>query len=699
MPDVSAKIKGLNVEFNDNLTTSPNIDSGDDIKTSFARIHKRFSQMKSAAYIDASISNNKTITLGDSNIGVVSISQNQGLTDIEKTNARTNIGAGTSNFSGSFNDLTDKPTTIAGYGITDAFSGSFTDLTNKPTTISGYGITDAKIQNGTITLGGNTITPITSFSSLDSPLVGGSGKYISSISETDGIISATETTLDTVPTENSTNAITSGAVYTDSTNQQLEINYAINTGVKNLLDYTFSINGNTSARTSNGVTFTINADGSISTSGTASANVTSAWIQMDYVVPSDPVILSGCPAGGAYDTYRIDILDGTPTGTVVAFDYGNGVVIKSSMFTSGIGIIRIRIEKGQNVDGLVFKPMIRPASITDSTFVPYAKTNRELYETKTEQTETNTIANLGAKNLLNFDTRSAASTGGVSYTVNADGTITVNGTPQGTGPSYVQLMLRNDAVRVDDFCDGSHILSGCPSGGSDSSYKLYVAKGSYSRVDYGNGVLLTDTTLTDIRVVLYIANGYTANNLVFKPMIRRAEITDSTYVPYAPTNRELYELCETKASLNDIYGIKNQLPNGTDLNNLSAGIMMCPGATVAATLINCPTTTNAFIIYTDYLATTSRAIQRIYSFSTTTGIPAQYMRVRWSQGWTPWYQVMMQQVASASTQSVNQVSTLNLSRNDLDESLDTGFEPLDSITEKESESYNTDEELTEEQSE
>lgn len=35
-------------------------------------------------------------------------------------------------------------------------------ITSKPDTLSGYGITDAKIQNGTITLGSNTITPITS---------------------------------------------------------------------------------------------------------------------------------------------------------------------------------------------------------------------------------------------------------------------------------------------------------------------------------------------------------------------------------------------------------------------------------------------------------------------------------------------------------------------------------------------------------
>jgi len=40
-------------------------------------------------------------------------------------------------FNGSFADLTNKPSTIAGYGITDAFDGSYTNLTNKPTLFSG----------------------------------------------------------------------------------------------------------------------------------------------------------------------------------------------------------------------------------------------------------------------------------------------------------------------------------------------------------------------------------------------------------------------------------------------------------------------------------------------------------------------------------------------------------------------------------
>ena len=48
---------------------------------------------------------------------------------------------------------------------------------------------------------------------LDVASVGGSGKYISAISETNGRISATETTMDTTPTQGSTKAVTSGGVY------------------------------------------------------------------------------------------------------------------------------------------------------------------------------------------------------------------------------------------------------------------------------------------------------------------------------------------------------------------------------------------------------------------------------------------------------------------------------------------------------
>lgn len=51
--------------------------------------------------------------IGLGNVGnfkAVSTVANQGLSNTEKSNARTNIGAGTSNFSGNYNDLSNKPT-------------------------------------------------------------------------------------------------------------------------------------------------------------------------------------------------------------------------------------------------------------------------------------------------------------------------------------------------------------------------------------------------------------------------------------------------------------------------------------------------------------------------------------------------------------------------------------------------------------
>lgn len=159
-----------------------------------------------------------------------------------------------------------------------------------------------------------------------------------------------------------------------------------------------------------------------------------------------------------------------------------------------------------------------------------------------QETEIGAVAALGAKNLLAYNGYGTGAENGVAYSINTDGTITVSGTPQGTSPSYIELKLNGNAANIARFCDGQHILSGCPAGGGDNKYRMYAARGGYSRFDYGDGVLLTETTQTDVRLVVFIANGYTANNLVFKPMIRRAEITDSTYEQYAPTNRELYEM-------------------------------------------------------------------------------------------------------------------------------------------------------------
>ena len=64
---------------------------------------------------------------------------------------------------------------------------------------------------------------------LDVAEVGGTNKYIKAISETDGKISATEGTVDTVVTANSTNLITSGAVNSALTSSETTLQGNINT--------------------------------------------------------------------------------------------------------------------------------------------------------------------------------------------------------------------------------------------------------------------------------------------------------------------------------------------------------------------------------------------------------------------------------------------------------------------------------------
>lgn len=121
---------------------------------------------------------------------------------------------------------------------------------------------------------------------------------------------------------------------------------------------------------------------------------------------------------------------------------------------------------------------------------------------------------------------------GVTFTHAADGTITANG----TASSAVYY-------KVNDFgykSGVSYILSGCPSGGSMSTYYAYNGKAADNHYDFGNGTAPFDGSSTTkptgsssegSSYYIFIYSGFTASNLVFRPMIRLAD-TDATFEPY-----------------------------------------------------------------------------------------------------------------------------------------------------------------------
>ena len=122
-----------------------------------------------------------------------------------------------------------------------------------------------------------------------------------------------------------------------------------------------------------------------------------------------------------------------------------------------------------------------------------------------------------------------------TYTLNADGTVTVTGTANG-------LSVRNIYNGVTPIAaglkNGTYIMTGCPAGGSSTTYGLRMTitkSSSTSYTDYGSGTTFTiDDDVVSVRVYLFVNSGQTVN-ITYKPMIRLASVTDATYEPYQGT--------------------------------------------------------------------------------------------------------------------------------------------------------------------
>lgn len=127
------------------------------------------------------------------------------------------------------------------------------------------------------------------------------------------------------------------------------------------------------------------------------------------------------------------------------------------------------------------------------------------------------------KNLYNSFSQSISGNG-ITFTANDDGTITVDGTATANA---------SKTLDIQHLKAGSYIVNGCPVGGSSSQYELRViVNNAIVACDYGSGVGLILDEDSDVLLRVYIYNGVTVSSQIFKPMIRRASDTDSTYEPY-----------------------------------------------------------------------------------------------------------------------------------------------------------------------
>lgn len=148
-------------------------------------------------------------------------------------------------------------------------------------------------------------------------------------------------------------------------------------GGKNLLPYPTTTPNVGSTYTSYGVTMTRNADGSLSFTGTATAdayfyfNTYKTDHSGDFTFPAGDYILSSEITGAAGNSYRLQLsvyVSGELTRSYA--DVGSGASVKVN--AGETEAVYLFVPKNKNMNGNTIKPMLRLASNTNATFEPYS---------------------------------------------------------------------------------------------------------------------------------------------------------------------------------------------------------------------------------------------------------------------------------------------------------------------------------------
>ena len=330
--------------------------------------------------------------------------------------------------------------------------------------------------------------------------------------------------------------------YASAANLALKANQAEVNMINNLLGAKNLLPSGAKRTVLNGITFSINADGSINVSGTATADARIAW----YFTRNLPAgkytlgkVVYNAETTGGIGNFAIM---NRPSGTIANVKEISFSGSETTDFTLTNSVIfteaAIYVKSGTTVN-LRVHPYVYEENTKDQSYTQYVPSNSEVLSHAANSF-------LGAKNLLpNENTPATSTQGNVTFTKQADGTIKTNGGITASADAiYVYRQITDDIL----LPPGRYIISGCPDGGAEGTYCFYIhfrnADNSGWAEYYINGGGDTLFTVPDDRkqyITIRIRKNTVipAGGFTFKPMIRLAEDSDAIYRPYAMTNREL----------------------------------------------------------------------------------------------------------------------------------------------------------------
>jgi hypothetical protein len=151
---------------------------------------------------------------------------------------------------------------------------------------------------------------------------------------------------------------------------------------------------------------------------------------------------------------------------------------------------------------------------------------------------------LGAKNLLPLTKRTGGTQSGVTFTVNDNGSITVNG----TATSAIGQNEGINKIFYGVIPKGEYLIS-CKKDKTTFVKAYYALNGSSTAISVEQDSVLSLDNDSTLDMWIYVANTAVLDNVTFYPMLRLASITDGTYEPYAMTNQELTEKLTSDTNL------------------------------------------------------------------------------------------------------------------------------------------------------
>lgn len=281
---------------------------------------------------------------------------------------------------------------------------------------------------------------------------------------------------------------------------------------KNLLDNTAT------TKISNGITFTVNSDKTVLADGTNDTSANSSLIINRYDLSPGTYILNGCPSGGASNTYRLAIQETGSYSILGSIDIGNGSGEFTIDTTTNVQIA-IFIQKGLTINNLLFKPMLREATIADDTYEQYGASPSLDYLSEIENLEGENICpSLNTTRTIN----------GVTFTKNKDGSITMNGTATAETTYPINVNTTTNIRTVLLKANSKYrMLSSYESG----KYTTQVFYFKNNATTYSSSLI---ETVEETKAGMYIRvyKDAVLENVTIYPQITKGE----EYKPYVPYN-------------------------------------------------------------------------------------------------------------------------------------------------------------------